>query len=536
MKKQIRFLIACLLAGSLFVTTSCSQMADNVAKKLVESRTGSEEPEQTPGPQIQTSQPDTKELPSEEEVPDKKKPPISVTVSGEKRVVAYYTSWSAYARSVLLTDVDVSKLTHINFAFANLAEDGSMVIGDSWVDVEMPMEGDGGWAVDGLRGHYRQLQLMKEKNPGLKTLISVGGWTWSKNFSGVAADAAKRQQFAQSAVKFVTEYGFDGVDIDWEFPVEGGDNIPHLPEDKQNYTLLLADIRAALDAQGEKDGKHYLLTIAGGPNPSFVENTELTEIVKYVDFINVMSYDYHGGWETVTGHNAPLYASEGLSVDATIQAYLDTGIEPSMLNLGLAFYGRGWQQVTDGKNNGLGNAGVKPGGTGTGAGTWEGGVFDYWDLEQNYLDKNGYERYFDEEALVPYLYNGESFITYDDAQSIGLKVDYALANGLGGVMYWEFSGDKQMVLQDVIMSKFGTLKEGGSLTVDMPQKTESNRQEAQKDKKETETSSYPQWSSEAVYNSGDTVTFEGSNYRAKWWTQNEKPSPDSSEGVWEKIP
>lgn len=535
MKKQIRLMIACLLAGSLLFTAACSQLAEEVARKIAEGRESTVQ-SRTEEPDVQSedaglAEPEAPSLESK-----KQENTSSVTVSGEKRVVAYYTSWSAYARNVFLKDVDVSKLTHINFAFANLSEEGTILIGDSWVDVEMPMDGDGGWAVEGLRGHFRQLQLLKEKNPELKTLISVGGWTWSKNFSQVAADPAKRQQFAQSAVTFITEYGFDGIDIDWEFPVEGGDNIPHLPEDKQNYTLLLKEVREALDAQGERDGRHYLLTIAGGPNPSFTENTELVKMSEYLDFINVMTYDYHGGWETVTGHNAPLYASEGLSVDATIQAYLDTGIEPAMLNLGLAFYGRGWQQVTDTKNNGLGNAGVKPGGTGTGAGTWEGGVFDYWDLEQNYFEKNGYKRYFDEEAMVPYLYNGESFITYDDAQSIGIKVDYALANGLGGVMYWEFSGDKQMVLQDAIMSRIGSLKDGASLTVTLPDKPEKTESSGREESTQTaEMSSYPEWNSETIYNGGETVSFEGKNYRAKWWTQNEKPDPDSPDGVWEKV-
>lgn len=375
------------------------------------------------------------------------------------RNVAYFTSWSGYARGMEVSDIDASLLTHINFAFANLKSSGEIVVGDSWIDTDKPFGNDSPSGKSGTMGHFKQLRLLKKKNPDLKTLISVGGWTWSSNFSDVAASKTKREKFAKSAVKFITKYGFDGIDIDWEYPVTGGDNIKHRKADKTNYTKLLAAIRKQLNAQSKKDGKKYLLTIAGGANVSFTKNTEIKKIMKYVDWINIMTYDYHGGWESVTNHNAPLYINskdptknQSYCVSTTVDSYIKAGALPSKLNLGLAFFGRGWTNVKN-KSHGLFQKGTVPYGTGKGSGTWEGGTFDYWDLEKNYINKNGYKRYYDKQAQVPYLYNGKTFITYDDKQSIEAKMDYVIKKGLGGAMFWEFSGDKNKKLQKVIANK-----------------------------------------------------------------------------------
>lgn len=450
--------------------------------------------------------------------------PVDLPAQPVDRRVAYFTSWSAYERAVEVSDMDASRLTHINFAFANLSSEGEVTVGDSWVDTDKPF-GDDTWE-DESRGHFGQLKQLKQTHPDVKTLISVGGWTWSGNFSQVASTAEGRAAFARSALDFLLTYGFDGVDLDWEFPVEGGNGIPHRPEDKQNYTLLVKAIRAVLDEQEQKDGRHYLLTIAGGPNSSFTQNTELSEMMQHLDFINLMTYDYHGGWDAVTGHNAPLYSDDGSCVSATVDAYRSAGVAAKDMNLGLAFYGRGWGNVSAGSQNGYAQPGQPLTGKGPGLGTWEGGVFDFWDLAQNYVGKNGYTRIFDDKAKAPYLYNGSVFISYDDEESIKIKLDYAKQQGLGGVMFWEFSGDKEKTLQSLWPAKGQAVGEASSAP------EQSSRVSEPPVQSETEASG---WDAQAVYQKGDVVSYQGSRYEAKWWTQGEAPA-EVEWGPWTRLP
>lgn len=539
------------IAGFAFAALCCAVCTACMAKGADNSLPStSREPVKTAVEKKITVQ--AKDAEKQKESESNEKEEVRIASSGKEKAscrnVAYYTSWSAYARNVFVEDIDASLLTHINFAFANLNSNGEIVVGDSWVDTDKPM-GNDTWDTTEVMGHFGQLREIKKKYPHLKVLISVGGWTWSKNFSDVAADAGKRKKFAASAAAFVKKYGFDGVDIDWEFPVEGGEGITHRPEDKGNYTKLLKETRAALEAQGKKDKKNYLLTIAGGPNVSFTKNTEIKKIMEYIDFINIMAYDYHGGWESTTNHNAPLYVnskdpkgSQGLSVENTVNAYLKAGAEPADLNLGLAFYGRGWTNVSEKGNNGLFKSGSTPVGTGFGLGTWEGGVFDYWDLEKNYVGKKGFKRYFDQEAKVPYLFDGSTFISYDDKESILEKLSFAKKKGLGGVMFWEFSGDKEKTLQKAAADYLG-IKSSGASKGDTKKEAEktSKPKAAEKPaatKKPTSGASQqnaPQWKKETVYTAGDRVTYKKKTYQAKWWTQGENPAESGEWGVWEKT-
>lgn len=441
-----------------------------------------------------------------------------------KRRVAYFTSWSTYEKNVNISDIDFGILTHLNFAFANLNQDGEILIGDRWADIEKPFEGDTWESNSEIKGHFNQLKKIKEKYPDIKTLISVGGWTWSNNFSIVASTEKGRETFAKTAVDFITKYGFDGIDIDWEFPVEGGNNIAHLKDDKYNYTKLVKKLRETLDKQEKKDNKKYLITIAGGANQSFIDNTEMLEMIKYLDFINVMTYDYHGGWENKTNHNTPLYSTEndesGSSVSNTIELYINSGIKPKDLNIGLAFYGRGWNNVLSKENNGLLQSGTAPDSAGYGYGTWEGSYFDYWDIAQNYVNKNNYKRYFDNKACVPYLYNGSTFISYEDEQSIKAKLNYAAEKELGGVMFWEFSGDKNKKLQNVIFN------------YDNNSNKEKYIEETTQTSTDTKINSIVNWNKDDIYTKGDIVLYNGKKYEAKWWTQGEIPNPEEEWNVW----
>lgn len=496
------------------------------------------------------------------------------------RNVAYYASWAGYARNFPLTDMDFSKITHLNFAFANLNADGSVVVGDEWIDTQITsgVYGDMGFnwedAEAGMAGHFGALKKIKAQYPDLKTLISVGGWTWSTNFSDVAADPAKRAKMAQTSVDFVVKYGFDGVDLDWEYPVEGGNNIKHRAEDKQNYTLLVKAIREALDAQGAKDGKDYLLTIAGGANPTFAKNTELKEMMKYLDWINIMTYDYHGAFDAKTNFNAPLYLDPAdntgtdFSIDASIKSYLDAGVNPKDINLGLAFYGRGWVNVNANGADSLYTAGSSTSSYGMDMGSWEGCCWDYWDIKENYIGQRGYVRYWNDVAKVPYLYSTQTktFITYDDEESINIKLDYLMNKGLGGAMYWEASGDKYNDLLGVVATRLGIengqivpptggdTEEGGNQGGNEGGNTEEggnqggneggntddgnqggNTDDDKDDEVVTPDPSVPTWDSSAVYVGGDEVVYNGVQYRAKWWTQGDNPETQGPWGPWEVV-
>ncbi len=374
------------------------------------------------------------------------------------RSIAYFTSWSAYDRALTVKNIDPTLLTHINFAFANLAEDGTVIVGDEAADITMDFGNELGGKAEDAFGHFGQFRQMKEKYPHIKVLISIGGWSWSTNFSDVAADPQKRDKFASSAAEFVSTYGLDGVDIDWEYPVEGGNNITHRIEDNVNYELLLKATRKALNEQGEKDGKTYLLSIAARAASRFILDSNLINSMQYLSFINLMTYDYHGTWENMTDFNTPLYEDgNSVSIDSTVSTFIK-GVDPKDINLGLAFYGRGWTNVKSTEKNGLNQQAQAPGGIGYGLGTWEPAAFDYSDIVENYVGKNGYVRYYDETAQCPYVFDGTTWIGYDDEQSIQVKTEYALEKGLGGVMFWDFSGDENLVLQRTIAETLGIVQ------------------------------------------------------------------------------
>jgi chitinase len=375
--------------------------------------------------------------------------PKSGGYAGARKIVGYYPAWATYARNYQVSDIPGNKLTHINYAFANIAK-GKCVLGDSYADTDKAFAGDS-WDQGALRGNFNALSKLKAANPSLKTMISIGGWTWSQNFSTAAANDQSRKDFVSSCVTFMKQYKFDGIDIDWEYPVSGG-LFGGTPADKQNYTALLSEFRSELDTQGINDGgKHYDLSIAAPAGPSIIPNLEVDKISRSLDWMNLMSYDYHGGWDPITGHNAPMTVgakdtARGFSITDTVDAYLTGGFPASKLVLGVPFYGRGWENV------GSADSGLYRTGTNANVGTWEKGVFDYTDIRKNYLPTM--TRYWDSEAKVPYLYDSvrKLWISYDDPQSMKVKTDFIKAKGLGGAMIWELSGDRDQELLDTLVA------------------------------------------------------------------------------------
>lgn len=339
------------------------------------------------------------------------------------KVVGYYAAWAAYS-GFTPDKIDASKLTHINYAFANIGSDLKISMGYPDID---PV-------------NFTKLNSLKQINPNLKTLIAVGGWTWSARFSDAALTDVSRTAFADSCVDFIVKYGFDGVDIDWEYPVSGGlsTNV-YRPEDKQNFTLLLQKLRERLDIRGQLDGKKYILSFAGGAGNFYLNNTEMGSLHQYVDFANIMTYDIHGTWDKYTDFNAPLYNNNDASpqykwsVDASVNAWLKTGFPAEKLVMGVPFYGYKYNSVVN-ENNGLYQ-------------TYSGGTsIGFASIKANYLNGSSYTRYFHAASLVPWLFNGSTFISYEDEQSMGLKTQYVKSKGLGGAMIWELSQDPDRVL------------------------------------------------------------------------------------------
>ncbi|WP_232459395.1 glycoside hydrolase family 18 protein, partial [Burkholderia ubonensis] len=252
-----------------------------------------------------------------------------------------------------------------------------------------------------LRGNFNQLRKLKLKNPQLKVLISLGGWTWSKNFSTVAASDASRQALVSSCINLYIKGNlpqqenaggqgvalgvFDGFDIDWEYPVAGGLPANHYSAaDKQNFTLLLAEFRRQLDALGQQNKRRYYLSAALGAGVDKIRNTEPSNYGAYLDWANVMSYDFHGGWEAQgpTNFQSNLYPDPAnpaqndakfYDIDDAVNALVSAGLARNRINVGIPFYGRGWTGVAAGPN---GN-GLYQSATGPAPGTYEAGYEDY---------------------------------------------------------------------------------------------------------------------------------------------------------------
>jgi len=340
--------------------------------------------------------------------------------------------------------IQANKLTHINYAFANIIE-GKVSFGGKTAENEDDLKED----------DIRSLHDLKKINPELKILVSVGGWTWSTQFSEVAATDSSRKVFAKSCVEFLKKYKLDGIDLDWEYPNQLGAGNPHGPEDIENFTLLLKEVRSYLDKQSKLDklpqNHFYLLTIATGGDQAYIDNTKLGDAHPYLDFINIMTYDAYNGGHHFTGHHANLFPAHGdPAVDAkgeevksaltSVQGHIIAGVPVRKINLGIAFYGRKWEGVNK-ENKGLFQPAESV------------GMIEYYRvIVQEATKKNGYTRYWDENAKAPWLWNADSgiFISYEDTTSIKYKIDWLKAKGLGGVMFWEYTDDYESQLLDCI--------------------------------------------------------------------------------------
>ncbi|XP_052892133.1 probable chitinase 10 [Anopheles moucheti] len=342
------------------------------------------------------------------------------------RVVCYFGSWATYRignGKYEVENINPNLCTHIIYSFVGLDTKGNVKILDSWLDVSL--------------GGYSRFVQLKQRNPKVKLMLAIGGWNeGSASYSTMANSDLLRAVFVESAVSFVKRYGFDGFDVDWEYPTLRGGSV----DDREGFIKLLRDLRARFDQEG------LLLSIATAATADYLRSAyDVPEINRYVHFVNLMTYDLHAYWDAQTGANAPMYASSWetgyttsmLNVDACVKAWLSAGLSPSKLTLGVPVFGHTFK-LTSTSDTRVGAPTSGPGDAGPY--TLEPGTLSYLEVCEK-LKAGGYTQAYSNEQKVPYAYRGNQWISYDNANSIALKVQYAKSLNLGGVMVYSIESD-----------------------------------------------------------------------------------------------
>jgi chitinase len=314
--------------------------------------------------------------------------------------------------------IDPNGMTRINYAFAAV-KSGRMVLAGESDD-----------------SNIKQLIALRQRNPSLTVLISVGGWLGSDGFSDAALTAKSRRMFIDSAIELLKTYDLDGLDVDWEYPGLAGAGNRFRSEDKKNFTLLLKELRERLTQQSKAMQRRLYLTIAAGAFDDYIAHTEMALAARYLDTVNLMTYDYYeAGADATTGNHAPLFTDPAdpkkESADDSVKAFEAAGVPASKIVLGVPFYGRMWGQVAN-VNHGLFQPGKQIPNSYAG----------YNVITQTMLG-HGFTRYWDAASKVPYLFNEDKmiFVSYEDRESLAAKCDYVRTHNLGGVMFWSYLND-----------------------------------------------------------------------------------------------
>jgi chitinase len=411
----------------------------------------------------------------------------------------FFANWDRYARGYFVNQIPADKLNVIDYAFAFPSAAGTCVLSDQWSDYEAPTW-SGANSVDGVAddpsnpnqhvfGNFNQLMKLKAAHPNLRVEISIGGWTGSKYFSDVAATAASRQAFVSSCLDLFIRGNlphdpstiwppqsggvgviaglFDGINVDWEYPgVDPGNGADHSPADVHNATLLLQEFRRQLDELGAVSGTHYTLTVdIPGGNVHSTGSWELPQVARTVDWIDLMTFDFHGSWDPITDFNSPLGfdpaepAVGGGAIQWTwntagsVAYFLLNGVPASKLVLGIPFYGKEYVGV-GAANHGL----YQPHGAAPAndSPTFH-DLVDTGLADANLVPigptavrgdgtaVNGFTRYYDAFAAAPWLYNptlnGGTFVSYVDPRAVAQRIALVSALGLRGAFAWEVSND-----------------------------------------------------------------------------------------------
>jgi chitinase len=409
---------------------------------------------------------------------------------------AFFTNWSRYARGYTVRQIPADRLNLVDYAFAFPTAAGTCVSSDPWSDYQAPTW-SGADSVDGIAddpadlnqhlfGNFNQLRKLKAAHPDLRLEISIGGWTGSTYFSDIAATAASRAAFVASCIDLFIKGNlpgggwpegaggpgsaaglFDGINIDWEYPgIDPGNGAHHTTADRANATLLLQEFRRQLDALGSQSRTHYLLTndIPGG-NVNSARSWQLRQVAQTVDWIDLMAFDFHGGWEPWTDFNSPLLRDPtappvgGGAIEPTwstlgsVLFFMANGVPADKISLGIPFYGKEYVGVGPARHGLYQPHGPQPGNDSP----------SYHDLVDTGLADanltpigptaaaangrgiNGFTRYVDLLAGSPWLYNpslnGGTFISYVDPETVALRAALVRGLGLRGAWAWEISND-----------------------------------------------------------------------------------------------
>ena len=378
-------------------------------------------------------------------------------VSSSKVAIGFFTQWSIYSgffEKNLVTDGAASKLTEINYAFSSVSADGLCTSGDSWADYQRPfaaseaVNGQADVAGQALSGNFNQLKELKAANPKLKIVMSIGGWSWSNEFSQLASTQAGRDAFVQSCVDQYINGNipglapgaakgiFDGIDLDWEYPNEVGNGNPYGPQDTADYTLLLQDFRSALTAAGKANGEQYVLTADTSPNQyAAAQQLQLAPVAKSLDWINLMTVDFHGDWENQTDFSSNLFpdpkdpqaSNDKFSIAQSVAYYESHGVPANKIALEIPYYAHVWTGVSA-TNNGL----------------YQPGTASSLDSESYALASAAPGTVHVDlttGSIWKYDPSSETFYSYDNPSTVFAKGLYIDVTGLRGASVWSLDGD-----------------------------------------------------------------------------------------------
>jgi len=353
-----------------------------------------------------------------------------------RKVVCYYANWAVYRQgNAQFTPQNINPYlcTHLIYAFGGLGKDDKIVPFDKYQDIE--------------KGGYGRFAALKTYNRDLKTMLAIGGWNeGSRKFSRLVADPERRYVFVRSALRFLRQYNFDGLDLDWEYPTQrqGG-----RPQDKKNYAILVAELREAFESEAAKTGKERLLLSMAVPASLEIagEGYAIDALDKSLDFFNLLTYDYHSAHEPAVNHHSPLYRPDDwsefdfrtdLNIDATIKFYLQNGASRNKLVLGIPTYGRSFTLANsdsyqiDSPATGPGDEGVD---------TKEAGYLAYYEICNKILD-GGWDLETPYPGVMgPYAHKGNQWVGFDDVDMVVEKAFYVADEELGGIMFWTIDND-----------------------------------------------------------------------------------------------
>jgi chitinase len=379
-----------------------------------------------------------------------------------KIMAGYFEEWSIYGANYNIANLQnngvAGHISHLIYAFGNVAPasgtpDAQCHLADTWADYQTPyLPSVNGQPYTGpLYGNFAALLQLKQLHPKLRIMISLGGASSANaaGFAYAASTPALRSQLAASCIDLfingnigggISAAGlFDGIDIDWEFPSAA---------DKQNFTLLLKEFRAQLDALGKANHRHYLLSMFAPAGSQNYSNIDLPKVANQLDFLNLQGYDLNGTWENVTNHASSLFDSrrdpnfgQGLFVDAVVSAYLNAGVAARKLVVGVPLYGRGWTGVP-GTNAGLYQTSTGPAPSPSGDSLQTDGIATFMTLST----LAGFEHHYDLQRFAQWSYDPTTmtFWSYDDPWIAWAKagyIDFRVPGGLGGAVVWAFKDD-----------------------------------------------------------------------------------------------